>query len=364
MSCTKQSDSEREAGSLCDGVPRCVARLVVSNPSDFARSDEALRFSFAELGVKEGPLTAVSADRASIASQEVDSDGDGTADTMFLLVDLPASGTETVYIVRGEAAAAGARAYAEVSTKSGGAWEGRKYVGGEFINVDRVELPPQYTDHSEYLRYEGPGIETEAVGYRVYLDWRNGFDIFGKRRPGLVLADVGLDGYQSYHEMADWGADILKVGDAVGIGGYGAWRNNQIVRVSDVEQRSVAVSAAGPLFSQFVIDYEGWNTGSSVTDLTAGLVMTAGSRFVDVDLAMFNPLDEIAVGIVRHPNTVLLRGELDVPFRTWTYIASFGKQSLFDDALGMAVLFRRTNFLEPALYSTRSRRSGRGKKTP
>jgi rhamnogalacturonyl hydrolase YesR len=61
---------------------------------------------------------------------------------------------------------------------------------------------------------------------------------------------------------------------------------------------------------------------------------------------MSNPLEEVAVGIVRHPNTVLLRGETDVPFRTWTYVASFGEQSLFGDGLGMAVLFRRTNLIE------------------
>jgi rhamnogalacturonyl hydrolase YesR len=95
-----------------------------------------------------------------------------------------------------------------------------------------------------------------------------------------------------------------------------------------------------------VIDYDEWNTGSSVTDLTAGLSMAAGSRFVDVDLAMSNPLEEVAVGMVRHPDTVLLRGDMDVPFRTWTYVASFGQQSLFGDALGMAVLFRRMNLLE------------------
>jgi unsaturated rhamnogalacturonyl hydrolase len=344
--CAAQSELRSHVQQHCDGLPDCVAKLVVSNPSEFARSDEALRFSYDELGVTKGPLAAQSADRSSLASQEFDTDTDGVADSVLFLVDLPARGAETVFIVRGETSAVEPRAYAEVSVKSGGSWQGQKYVGGTFVNVDQVDLPPQYTDHSEYLRYEGPGIETESVGYRVYLDWRNGFDIFGKRRSGLVLAAVGLDGYASYHEMADWGADVLKVGDAVGIGGYGAWRNDQIVRVSDVKRRSVAVPVTGPLFAKFVIDYDDWNTGSSVTDLTAGLSMTAGSRFVNVDLTMSNPLKEVAVGIVRHPNTKLLRGDTDVPFRTWTYVASWGNQSLFGDGLGMAVLFRRTNLIE------------------
>ena len=33
----------------------------------------------------------------------------------------------------------------------------------------------------------------------------------------MVLQDVGQDGYDSYHEMADWGMDVLKVGDAAGV---------------------------------------------------------------------------------------------------------------------------------------------------
>jgi rhamnogalacturonyl hydrolase YesR len=344
--CATESTLRGDVRQHCNGLPQCLATLVVSNPSEFARSDQVLRFSYDELGVAQGPLAALAADRSSLASQDVDTDGDGAADSVLLLVDLPARGAETVFIVRGEAPPLRPRAYAEISVKTDGVWQGQKYVGGEFVNVDQVVLPPQYTDHSEYLRYEGPGIETEAVGYRIYLDWRNGFDIFGKRRPGLVLGGVGKDGYASYHQMADWGADVLKVGDAVGIGGYGAWRNDQIVRVSDVKRRSVAVPSAGPLFAQLTIDYDEWNTGTSVTDLTAGLSMVGGSRFVDVDLTMSNPLNEVAVGMVRHPDTVLLRGATDVPFRTWTYVASFGQQSLFGDALGMAVLFRRTNLLE------------------
>src|SRR5690606_41170855 len=62
------------------------------------------------------------------------------------------------------------------------------------------------------IRYDGPGIESDKVAYRIYLDERNGFDIFGKKTPDLVLQDVGLDGFESYHHPAPWGMDILKVG--------------------------------------------------------------------------------------------------------------------------------------------------------
>jgi unsaturated rhamnogalacturonyl hydrolase len=260
--CATQSPLRDHARQHCNGLPHCLATLLVTNPSEYARSDQVLRFSYDELGVTAGPVAALSADEVQIASQDLDTDGDGTADSVLLLVDLPARGAETIFIVRGAA-------------------------------------PPLKTD-----------------------------------------------GNDSYRAMASWGANIFKGGEAMGIGGYGAWRNGQIVPVSEVKRRSVAVSAAGPLFTRFVIDYDEWHTGTSVTDLTAGLSMAAGSRFVDVDLTMSNPINQVAVGMARHPETVLLRGAMDVPFRTWTYVASFGQRSLPGDAPGTAVLFRRMNFLE------------------
>ncbi|MEJ2298729.1 MAG: DUF4861 family protein, partial [Woeseiaceae bacterium] len=161
-----------------------LARIDLSNPSEFARRDAVTTLDLDVLGLA----------------------ADGPADFG------PAERT-TVEIVAGEPSVPPKRTQAEVSIKE----------GGEFVNVDAVRPPPQYTDHSEYIRYEGPGIESDKVGYRVYLDWRNGFDVFGKTTDAMVLQDVGLDGYDSYHEPADWGLDILKVGDAVGIGGYGFW---------------------------------------------------------------------------------------------------------------------------------------------
>ena len=81
--------------------------------------------------------------------------------------------------------------YAEISIKEGGEWKGREYVGGTFKNVESVQLPSTHTDHSYYIRYEGPGWENSNVGYRLYLDWRNAIDIFGKEVDTLVLPYVG-----------------------------------------------------------------------------------------------------------------------------------------------------------------------------
>ena len=37
------------------------------------------------------------------------------------------------------------KTYAEVSVKEGGKWEGRKYIGGTFKNVQKLQLAPEHT---------------------------------------------------------------------------------------------------------------------------------------------------------------------------------------------------------------------------
>ena len=326
--------------------PEPIALLELSNPSEFTRSDTLVRFSLNELGVIDGPLQVWEGDTPQ-ATQLLDDDGDKQPDSLVFLTNLEPAATHS-YVINDQVAATGPapRAHAEISIKEGGEWQDKVYVGGTFKNVNHVTNPPQYTDHSEYIRYEGPGIESDRVGYRVYLDWRNGFDIFGKQNPGLALQNVGQDGYDSYHEMSDWGADILKVGTSLGMGGYGFWDGAKTIFVSDVTERSATITADGPILASLDIDYKGWNTGTAVVDMKASLSMQAGSSMVDVTLATSEPLENLAIGIVAHPGTELIMGDLDITGEAWSYMASFGKQTLFEDNLGMVVMFRKKDLLE------------------
>jgi len=272
--------------------PGTIAQIEVSNPSAFARPDTLVRLSFEELGVTAGPLQVWEGNIAR-PTQLLD-------DALVFLADLGAAATHSYLVDRRAGSAAPARAHAEVSIKEGGAWQEKKYVGGTFRSVRQVTMPPQASDHNEYLRYEGPGIESDLVGYRVYLDWRNGFDIFGKKTSAMVLPNVGLDGYESYHQRADWGADILKVGESLGMGGFGTWNGKKTVLVSDVAERSTTIKSDGPIHASFVLDYKGWKTGAATVDLSATLSMQAGSPMVDVALetsVTSGRLDNLAVGL-------------------------------------------------------------------
>lgn len=330
----------------CDRAPdRSVAHLDVANPSAFARPDSLISLSLNQLGVTEGPLQVWEGPVVR-PTQLLDDDGDGRPNRLVFLADLDAAATHGYVVNRQDAAGAvPPRTHAEVAIKEGGEWQGSSYVGGTFTNVSHVTPPAQYTDHSEWIRYEGPGIESDLVGYRVYLDWRNGFDIFGKKTSEMVLQNVGLDGYDSYHEMSAWGADILKVGQSLGMGGYGYWDGAKAVLVSDVAERSTTIRSDGPIHSAFEIGYQAWNTGAATVDMKSTLSMHAGSPMVDVKLATSAPLDNLALGLVAHPAAEVLMGDLDITGQAWSYMATFGPQTLFDDNLGMVVLFRQHNLV-------------------
>ncbi|HEX5057475.1 MAG TPA: glycoside hydrolase family 88 protein [Gammaproteobacteria bacterium] len=328
------------------------------NPSAFERINEPVYFSFRALGLHENnsqPI-AVRAGGSVLPGQIIDSDGDGAADGLLALADFKAGAKLKINIVTDadavQAASAGPkRTQAELSRKTGGQWEWdkelnhHKYVGGRFENVRRLTPPAEHTDHSEFIRYEGPGIESDLVGYRIYLDWRNGFDIFGKKTREMALQNTGQDGFESYHHMADWGMDILKVGAALGIGGFGYWNegSGKVERVSQLDGWDASILEDGNIYSALKIRYKGWRVAGRKVDLDARLSMTAGSRLVHVNLESSEELPNLALGIVKHPGTVLLTGDMNVTGQAWTWIASWGRQSLSgdDDQLGMAILFRR-----------------------
>lgn len=329
-----------------------IAQIQIANPSDYPRRDQAVTIPVSLLGIANiNPHYQItranqSAGGAPIAHQWIDDDGDGTLDSLLLITDLAAAEEQLMTVSNNPDGTANpplaVRTAAEISRKTGGAWEGSHYRGGHFENVSTLTLPENYTDHAEYVRYEGPGIESEQVGYRLYIDWRNGIDVFAKTATELVLHQVGQDGYDSYHEMSDWGMDVLKVGSSAGIGGFGWWDGSAVQRLSEVEQRSVDIVASGPLYSAFKVNYQGWSyQGRELGDLTAQLSMHAGSRLVRVDLNSSIDIGAFAVTLPKHSAAEWVTGDLDITGKAWSYAYTFGPQAMNGEPLANFVLFRK-----------------------
>jgi hypothetical protein len=331
--------------------------ITVSNESNLRLIDAPVHLDIDALLSKKPNFNVKAfvwlADGEEIPSQAVDTNDDGKLDQLVAVSDFNPGQTKKMILIYSPTGDKPrhypARTQAELSCKVGGKFEKNKkgryeYTGGHFENVTYLKVPPEHSDHSWYIRYEGPGWESDKVGYRFYLDWRNATDIFGKKIPAMVLQNVGQDGFDSYHEMSDWGMDILKVGDALGIGAVGMWVDNKAERVSRTDSLICSIISNGPVESRIRTEYWGWKVGNGQYNLTSDLTIDAGSRLTRQVVSISNSPDNLCTGIVKHEGVhVLQSGNED---GNWAYLATYGLQSLAGDSLGMAVIYQKKDKLE------------------
>lgn len=228
------------------------------------------------------------------------------------------------------------RTQAELAHKVNGSWKDREYMGGEFVNVNYLRVPPEHKDHSWFIRYEGPGWESDKVGYRFYLDQRNAVDVFGKTITEPVLHKVGLDGFDSYHEMQDWGMDVMKVGKTLGLGSIGMLVDGAAVRVETTDSLIAQILENGVVYSSILTNYYGWKTRVDTLTLTSKLTIHAGTRLTHQWLTLSGDNDQLCTGIVKDEKAKLQTA--DATPTSFAYAATFGPQSLHNDNLGLAVL--------------------------
>jgi len=232
-----------------------------------------------------------------------------------------------------------AKTYAELSIRKGDDWKPEKFGGGEFINVDSLQLPEGHSDHAYYIRYEGPGWENSQVGFRLYLDWRNAIDIWGKKTDTIVLPYVGQKNYEDYHHDAAWGQDILKAGQSLGLGGYGRYINDSVAHFRNVGKTVASVENNAESSSVF-IDYDDWKTGEDSIDLGATFSIYPKGRFSKISLKPSAEIKGLTTGIVKFEDIPLITNESKDG--EWGYIATYGRQTLVndEDRLGMAILYK------------------------
>lgn len=239
------------------------------------------------------------------------------------------------------------RTYAEVAMKVNAEYNGKIFVGEKFEYMDKVEVPAFHIDHNALFKYEGPGWESDKVGYRFYIDWRNSVDIFGKKTGEMVLHKVGAKDLnavdEKYHEMNDWGTDIFKVGNSLGIGTIAMEYEGMIERVSKRDKVICEITANGPVKSEITTDYFGWIVGNNKYDLNSKLSIAAGSRLTKVDLKITNSPDNISTGLAKYEGTEFIKSNST---GEWQYIALYGKQTLINDNLGIALFYKKSTLID------------------
>lgn len=326
-------------------------QVKVSNPLDEARTGVMVHLPAEKLGRKfNAAAFAVFDGDAEIASQYNNVDKD-YAGIVLVIDNLKAKEVKTLTFRYAKTGSVTheywKRTQAELSHKVNGEWKDREYTGGTFKNVDYLRVPKEHKDHSWFIRYEGPGWESDLVGYRLYLDQRNAVDVFGKRVSEPVLQKAGLDGFDSYHELQEWGMDVLKVAKSLGVGSIGTHTSDGAVRVEKTDSVTCRITENGDVYSSFLTRYLGWSAGSAKIDVDSRISIHAGTRLTHNRISVKGNIDNICTGLIKDdkakPKLLMKKGNAS----NYGYIATYGAQSLNNnDNLGIVVFFKGTDMIE------------------
>lgn len=320
--------------------------LIIENKSSNTLVDYTVEIPVANLKLPFGNYIAILPDK-SIVPVELSTDINNKEVAILPIGKLNAGERQTIKIQKGSDDSYPKRTYAELAHKIGGEFQGTKYVGvHSWVKPNKITLPGSFTDHSYYIKYEGPGWESDKVAFRFYLDNRNAIDVFGKKTTGIVLPSVGVDGFDNYHQMSPWGMDNMKVGKALGIGSIASWDGTKAVRVDKKDSTSCYIQADGKIRSQIKTIYYGWEANGVKCNLTSLISIDAGSRASRMELITDKTIPNIATGIIKSKNTELIVS--NDKNNEWSYIATFGKQSLNDDMQGLAVFAKTKQIKEIA----------------
>lgn len=320
-------------------------KIVVKNLSDNELIDYTVRIPVEQLSLSLGDYVAVDSQN-NTSPVELTKDVRGNTFATFSISNINKNKEYIFTLTAGQAVKYPKRTYAELSHKIGGKFEKKandpknriEYIGGySWVKPNYLRVPDDFTDHAYYIRYEGPGWESDKAAFRFYLDWRNAIDVFAKKTHDIVLPAVGIDGYDSYHNMADWGMDNMKVGNALGIGSIAVWNGEKAVRVEKRDSVICYIPTDGKLCSQVMTNYYGWDANNVKCNLKSLISIDAGSRASHMELHVNESLDNIATGINKDKNAEFFKSDSS---KEWSYIASFGKQSLNNDMMGLAVFYR------------------------
>lgn len=325
--------------------------IVVENKNNLPLYDNMVEIQVSDLKLPLGEYI-ITFPNGGIAPLELSSNLKGDIVAIFPIDTLLPQQKLNVKIQPGSANSYPKRAYAELAHKIGGRFEKQdekkkfriEYVDGfSWVKPNQMTVPGSFEDHSYYIKYEGPGWENDRVAFRFYLDNRNAIDVFGKRTTGIVLPTVGVDGYDNYHNLSFWGMDNLKVGKALGLGSIAIWDGEKVVRVDEKDSTTCFIQTDSKLRSQVNTTYYGWNANGVKCNLKSLITLDAGSRASHMELKSDKNVDSFATGIIKNKNVEFIVN--NDKNNEWSYIATFGQQSLNKDMQGL-VLFARTTQIQ------------------
>lgn len=325
-------------------------KLILSNPVNANRVDELIVITRKQLEDKLGKIPAskfviVKESNRPCLVQFDDLNGDGKWDEISLLQSFKPleSKTLSVSISNGPAAVkAVVRAHARHKRKLADSTFGNDLQADSIppgqlgANFNVVKLPPFLT--------EGPAWENDKVGFRIYFDVRNGKDIWGKTTQKMMMDEVGVNPDKNYHEQADWGMDILKVGKSLGAGSLAMMmtvnEKDTMVRLGGNNMGKIIYNKItdGPVRAVIRLSYPEWKfaEGIAPVSVTEEISIWGGQYFYQSKVTVKNaPANaRIVTGIVNlHSKEVK-----QIRNKSIALIYTYDLQSENKDNLGMSIM--------------------------
>jgi len=198
---------------------------IIENPLPVQREDEVIvltRNDVAEkLAIPGEKVPVFRSDGMLLPSQIDDMDGDGKWDEAAVLIGMEPSTVRKIVVSFVEQAA-----YPQFEKRTG-VRLGIVQPDGSFREVNQYSAPSCKDSFLIIAQAESVNWENEKFGFRNYFDCRNVKDLFGKLKPVMVIDSLAQPGTQSYHELADWGMDVLHCGSSLGSGGLALLLNDR-----------------------------------------------------------------------------------------------------------------------------------------
>jgi hypothetical protein len=318
--------------------------IVLTNPSDSDRQDEPVLLEKDKLSeligeIPEGKVPVLTdAEGNNVACQTDDMDGDGSWDELFILVDVAANESKelTIAFVNPEEAP-------EYEIRTNIRLGDKNPPHNELDDVARLESNTTEIS-SQHFQMEGPAWENDVVGFRNYYDARNGIDIFGKRTKEMVLDGVGI-GEHSYHELDDWGMDILKVGNSLGAGAIAMKKGDSIYRLGLTEKGTFNRVVEGPVRSVFQLNFEGWEVEGNKYNVTHEISIWGGANFYksSVSIDGLEGVEKLVTGIVNMESDTFHVYDFN---DTYLSMITHANQAYNGEILGMGLLLNKADFVE------------------
>ncbi len=274
--------------------------------------------------------------RKDIPFQLDDLDGDGQWDEAFLLLNSdPKSKRIISAVFVDKPIVANFKQRANVHF-------GKKKAPYQEINSAPRRKASDEIKASDLFQMEGPAWENEHVAFRNYYDQRNGIDIFGKQTNLMVLDSVGIEG-TNYHELADWGMDILKVGNSLGAGAIALKKDGKIYRIDQSDVSEYKLIADGPLRAILQLSFDNFKIGERSYFIKHQISIWGGTQFYQSSVTIdgIQGDEELVTGIVNLHSSNLHEETIN----KYVILATHDMQAENKAMLGMGLLIPKAIFI-------------------